>query len=134
MVIDSQAALKAGFREMHLSACNEAFASGMGEAAGPLPMLLSVRSLSGYWNSARRSLLHRISLSSDYAGRADVRNQHVFLTHDQGRRVQTGQLEAVTVCNCVRGTGLDAVSAEDAPVVVDVVDLGVDRKSTRLNS
>jgi len=40
MVIDSQAALKAGFREMHLSACNQAFASGIGEAAGPLPMLL----------------------------------------------------------------------------------------------
>ena len=59
------------------------------------------------------------------SGMARRRHQQVFLAHDQGGRVQAGQLEAVAVGDGVRGAGLDAVAAEDAAVVVDVVDLGV---------
>ena len=52
------------------------------------------------------------------------RDQHIFLAHDQVSGVQRSQLEAVTVGDGVSGAGLDAVAAEDAAVVVDVVDLG----------
>src|SRR5512135_933362 len=58
-------------------------------------------------------------------GESGDRDQHVFLAHDQVRCVQRGQLEAVAVGNGVSGTGFNAVAAEDAAVVVDVVDLGV---------
>ena len=53
------------------------------------------------------------------------RHQHVFLAHDQVGGVQRGQLEAVSVGDGVGGAGFDTVAAEDAAVVVDVVDLGV---------
>src|ERR1039458_8654948 len=51
--------------------------------------------------------------------------QHVFLAHDEIGGVQRGQLEAVAMSNCVSRTGLDAIAAENAAVVVDVVDLGI---------
>src|SRR5208283_3552295 len=38
---------------------------------------------------------------------------------------QGGQLKAVAVSDRVGGAGLNAITAEDAAVVVDVVDLGV---------
>jgi hypothetical protein len=53
------------------------------------------------------------------------RHQHIVLAHDQGGGVQGGQLEAVAVGDGVGGAGLHAVAAEDAAVVVDVIDLGV---------
>jgi hypothetical protein len=53
------------------------------------------------------------------------RHQHVFFAHDEIGGVQRGQLEAVAVGDGVGGTGFNAVSAENAAVVVDVVDLGV---------
>src|SRR5271157_2876847 len=53
------------------------------------------------------------------------RHQHVFLAHDQIGGVQRGQLKAVAVGNGVGGAGFNAVAAEDAAVVIDVVDLGV---------
>lgn len=52
-------------------------------------------------------------------------NEQVFLAHDEGRGVKAGEFEAVTVGDGVGGAGLDTVAAEDAAVVVDVVDLGV---------
>jgi hypothetical protein len=53
------------------------------------------------------------------------RHQHVFLAHDQIGSVQRGQLETVTVGDGVGGAGFNAVAAEDAAVVIDVIDLGV---------
>ena len=53
------------------------------------------------------------------------RNQQVFLTHDQISSIQRREFEAVTMRNSVRRAGLDTVAAEDAPVVIDVVDLRV---------
>src|SRR5271165_3612609 len=44
---------------------------------------------------------------------------------DQGRRIERGKLKAVSMGDGVRGAGFDAVTAKDAPVVVDVVDLGI---------
>ena len=49
------------------------------------------------------------------------RDQHVILAHDQIGGVERGQLEAVTVGDGVGGTGLHAVAAEDATVVIDIV-------------
>jgi hypothetical protein len=67
---------------------------------------------------ARRALL--------LAGRQRFhRNQHVFLAHHQIGGVQRGELKTVAVGNGIGRTSFNAVSAEDAAVVVDVVDLGV---------
>src|ERR1700722_3507529 len=52
-------------------------------------------------------------------------NQEVFFPHNQGGSVETGEFEAVAMRDGVGGTGFDAVAAEDASVVVDVVDLSV---------
>ncbi len=52
-------------------------------------------------------------------------NEKIFLAHDESGGVEAGQFEAVSVGDGVGGAGLDTVAAEDAAVVVDVVDLGV---------
>ena len=52
-------------------------------------------------------------------------NEEIFFAHDKGRGIEAGEFEAVAMRDGVGGTGFDAVAAEDAPVVVDVVDLGV---------
>jgi hypothetical protein len=59
------------------------------------------------------------------AGHTNCRHQHVFFAHDQIGGVQAGEFESVTMGNGVGGAGLDAVAAEDAAVVIDVVDLGI---------
>jgi hypothetical protein len=51
--------------------------------------------------------------------------QHLFLAHDQIGRIKTRQLEAVTMCNGIGRASLDAVSAKNAAVVIDVVNLGI---------
>ena len=51
--------------------------------------------------------------------------QHLFLAVDQVAGVKARDLEAVPVGDRIRGTSLDAVSAEDASIVVDVINLGV---------
>ena len=51
--------------------------------------------------------------------------QHLFLTHDQVSGVQRGQLEAVAMGDGIGGAGFHAISAKDAAVVIDVVDLGI---------
>src|SRR4051812_43225116 len=56
--------------------------------------------------------------------RADV-DQQLFLAVDEVRGIEGRDLEAVSVRDGVGGAGLDAVSAEDAAVVIDVVDGGV---------
>ena len=53
------------------------------------------------------------------------RDEHVFFAHDKVGGVQRGQLEAVAMGDGVGGAGFYAIAAEDAAVVVDVVDLGV---------
>ena len=52
-------------------------------------------------------------------------DEQVVLAHDERGGVEAGELEAVAVGDGVGGAGLDTVTAEDAAVVVDVVDLGV---------
>ena len=44
---------------------------------------------------------------------------------DEGGGIQRGQLEAVSMGDGVRWAGFDAVTAKNAPVVIDVVDLGI---------
>jgi hypothetical protein len=51
--------------------------------------------------------------------------QHLLLAHNQVRRAKCRQFKAVAVRNRVCGTRFHAVSAENAAVVVDVVNLGV---------
>jgi len=63
--------------------------------------------------------------SQGLAGVGRDGNQQRFFAIDQVAGVEGGKFKAVAVGNGVRGAGLDAVSAEDAAVVVDVVDLGV---------
>ena len=51
--------------------------------------------------------------------------QHLFLAVDQVAGVKARDFEAVPVGDRIRRTSLDAVSAEDASIVVDVINLGV---------
>jgi hypothetical protein len=66
-----------------------------------------------------------VLIRKDRVGKLGHRHQQVFLAHDEGGGVETGEFEAVAVGDGVGGAGLDTVAAEDAAVVVDVVDLGV---------
>jgi hypothetical protein len=66
-----------------------------------------------------------ILVRADDIGKHRSRNQKVFFAHDQGGSVEAGEFEAVAMRDGVSGTGFDTVAAEDASVVVDVVDLGV---------
>ena len=52
-------------------------------------------------------------------------NQQSFFAINQVAGVERGQLKTMAVCDRVRGAGFNAVSAENAAVVVDVIDLGV---------
>ena len=52
-------------------------------------------------------------------------HQHLLLAVNQRGSVVAGVLESVAVGDGIGGTSLDAVSAKDAAVVVDVIDLGV---------
>src|SRR4051812_15672877 len=49
--------------------------------------------------------------------------KHLLFAIDQIGSVQGRDLKAMAVSDGVRRTGLDAISAEDAAVVVDVIDL-----------
>jgi hypothetical protein len=66
-----------------------------------------------------------ILVRTDNVRKQRSRNEEVFFAHDQGRSVEAGEFEAVAMRDGVGGTGFDAVAAEDAAVVVDVVDLSV---------
>ena len=52
-------------------------------------------------------------------------DQHSFFAHDQRGGIVAGQLETVAVCDGVRRAGLDAKTAENTAVIVDIVDFGV---------
>src|SRR5689334_10037441 len=54
-----------------------------------------------------------------------IRRQELLLTINKIAGVVGGQLKAVAVRDGVSGAGLNAVAAEDAAVVINVVDLGV---------
>src|SRR6266576_3561216 len=60
-----------------------------------------------------------------YVGKHRRRDEEVFLAHDQVGGVEAGELETVAVGDGIGGAGLDTIAAEDAAVVVDIVDLGV---------
>ncbi len=66
-----------------------------------------------------------ILVRADDVRKRRSRNEEIFFAHDKGRGIETGEFEAMAMRDGVGGTGFDAVAAEDAPVVVDVVDLGV---------
>src|SRR5262249_40421763 len=53
------------------------------------------------------------------------RHQQRFLAINQVAGIEGRELEAMAVGDGVGGAGLDAIAAEDAAVVIDVVDLGV---------
>ena len=52
-------------------------------------------------------------------------NQQGFFAIDKVAGIERGEFEAVAVRDGVRGAGLNAITAEDAAVIVDVIDLGV---------
>ena len=70
------------------------------------------------------ALLAHARLGGKFTGGVDG-HQHVFLAHHQVRCIQAGEFETVSVRDRVRWAGLDAIAAEDAAVVVDVVNLGI---------
>src|SRR5579883_319687 len=73
-------------------------------------------------NIARLVRRHLFGGHLNFAWRAGRnRRQHVLLPLHQRGGVVAGQLEAVAMRNCVGGAGFDAVAAEDAAVVVDVI-------------
>ena len=55
--------------------------------------------------------------------------EHLLFAVDQVAGVKAGEFEAVSVGDGICGTGLDAISAENTSVVVDVVNLGVALRS-----
>jgi len=75
--------------------------------------------------SGLRENLGRVLVRGDHIGKLRHRHQQVFLAHDETRGVEAREFEAMTVGDGVGGAGFDTVAAEDAAVVVDVVDLGV---------
>src|SRR5579859_3698255 len=68
---------------------------------------------------------HRLLRRQGLAGVGGHGHQQSFLAIDQVAGVEGGQLETVAVGDGVRGAGLNAIAAEDAAVVIDVIDLGV---------
>ena len=52
-------------------------------------------------------------------------HQQGFFAIDEVARIERGEFEAVAVRDGVRGAGFNAITAEDAAVIVDVIDLGV---------
>ena len=56
---------------------------------------------------------------------AGIGGKHILFAFDQRGRVVAGRFEAVAVRDRVGGAGLHTIAAEDAAVVIDVVDLGV---------
>ena len=79
------------------------------------------------WNRHCRRATRHLSLI-EYRVCSHVRwpgSQHLLFAVNQVAGVIAGDFETVSVRDRVRGTGLDAISAEDASVVVDVIDLGV---------
>ena len=69
--------------------------------------------------------LGRVLVRSDHIGKLLHGHQQVFLAHDETRCIQAREFETVTVSDGVGRAGFDTVAAEDAAVVIDVVDLGV---------
>src|SRR5437870_8834365 len=51
--------------------------------------------------------------------------QHLLFAIDQIAGIKRGNLEAMSVRDCIRGTRLDTISAKNAAVIVNVVNLGV---------
>jgi hypothetical protein len=77
-----------------------------------------MRWINSIWRAGRGKFLLRRRQRPDL-------HQHVFLAHHQVGGVQSSQLKPMAVGDGVCGTGFNAVAAEDAAIVVDVVNLGV---------
>ena len=91
----------------------------------------------GYWKTLApwyrqcRRANRRLSLI-EYRVCSHVRwlgGQHLLFAVDQVAGVKARDFEAVSVRDRIRGTSLDAVSAEDTSIVVDLIDLGVALRS-----
>src|SRR5579864_5010330 len=68
---------------------------------------------------------HWLLRSQRFAGVGGNGDQQSFFAIDQVAGIEGGQLKAVPVRDGVRWAGLNAIAAEDAAVIVDVIDLGV---------
>ena len=53
------------------------------------------------------------------------RREQLLFAKDQIRRIERGQLESMAVRDGISRASLDAISAKNAAVVVDVIDLGI---------
>ena len=110
------------------------------------PPYLSGRAVSGEAGSGRKAAEHESAASNSKeevkpAGKLmrrargfrhnrrvrafGYRSQHLLLAHHQRGRIEAGHFEAVAVRDRVGRTSFHAIAAENAAVVVDVVDLGV---------
>src|SRR5271157_334220 len=76
-----------------------------------MPLSLMDDDSSGY-DSARRSW-------------ARQRREHILFAFDQRGSIEAGDFKSVAVRNGVGGAGFHAIPAENAAVVIDVVNLGV---------
>src|SRR5947208_2770274 len=74
------------------------------------------------WRTGRNFILieHRVCSYMCWHGR-----QHLLLAIDQIAGIKRGNLEAMSERDCIRGTRLDTISAKNAAVIVNVVNLGV---------
>ena len=82
---------------------------------------------SKFWPSDSRS--HTLALLP--RRQRTHRHQHVFFSHDERGGVESGQFKTVAVGDGVGRAGFNAVAAEDAAVVIDVVDLGAAPRYSR---
>jgi len=79
------------------------------------------------WNRHCRRAIRHLSLI-EYRVCSHVcwpGGQHLLFAVNQVAGVKAGDFETVSVGDRIRGTRLDAISAEDTSVVIDVIDLGV---------
>ena len=51
--------------------------------------------------------------------------QHLLLAVNQIAGIKRSQLKAVAMCDGIGGAGLNTIAAENASIVIDVIDLGV---------
>jgi len=78
-----------------------------------------------FLGAARRSVRSASTFRMLSGGHPRDRNQHIVFAHDKVRGVQGRQLETMAVGDCVSRAGLDAVSAKNATIVVDIVGFGI---------
>src|SRR5205823_4981024 len=93
-------------------------------AAGSSRKMVSICSLMAR-NMMASMGSHGFRLDHRRPGAGRHRGKHVFLPFNQCGGVVAGNLEPVTMSDGIGGTGFHAITAEDAAVVIDVVNAGV---------